>query len=51
MTDESQRDVVRILEEEAGRIEWGKVYVEATVTKGKITNVQFETKRSKNVES
>jgi hypothetical protein len=49
MTDESKKDVVKILEEEAHRIQWGKVMVEATVTKGQITNVQFETRRSKNV--
>lgn len=49
MSPETQADIIRILEDESRRIDWGKVFIEATVAKGKVTNVQFETKRSRNV--
>jgi hypothetical protein len=44
-----QRRGVRDSDGRVLRIEYGKIFIEATVAKGKVTNVQFETKRSRNV--
>lgn len=42
-------EIYKILCEEADRIGYGKIFIEATVLKGKVTNIQYETKRSQNV--
>ena len=49
MSEETKQQILRILNDEASRIDWGKVLIEATVAKGKVTNIQFETRRSLNV--
>jgi hypothetical protein len=42
-------DIMDFIRSEAKRIEYGKLMVECTVLKGRVTNVQAETKRSKNI--
>ena len=49
MNQDTRDEIIRIILDESSRIEWGKVFIEATVAKGKVTNIQFETKRSRNV--
>lgn len=44
-----QSQIAKFIEEEVSRIEFGKLFVEITVMKGKTTNIQAETKRSMNL--
>lgn len=46
MTQQTKDEVVKTLEEEAKRIQWGRVLIDATVQDGKVVTVQYETKRT-----
>lgn len=41
--------IIDLINEESARIEYGKLFIEVTVLKGRATNIQAETKRSHNL--
>lgn len=45
----NKEEIIRVIEEEAERMQFGKLFVEFTVLKGRATNMQVETKRSTNL--
>jgi hypothetical protein len=45
-----KEQIIKFIEEEKDRIQYGKLYIEITITKGNTTNIQAETKRSMNVD-
>ena len=49
MDEQIKQQIIALIEEEAIRIEYGKLLIEVTVLKGKATNLQDETKRSMNI--
>lgn len=44
-----EETIIAMVDEEAERIGYGHIYVDITVHNGRPTNVQAETKRSKNL--
>lgn len=49
MPDETEKKILQFVRTEADRMQFGKVLIECTVMKGRVTNIQGETKRSMNV--
>lgn len=49
ISPEIKSQILSLVEEETGRIQYGKIMIEITVAKGKCTNIQAETKRSLNL--
>ena len=49
MNEQQKQELIKFVTEEAHRMQYGKLYVEVTVHKGKVTNAQAETKRSYNL--
>lgn len=45
----NKEDFWNFVEEETERIQYGKLFIEITVMNGKMTNMQAETRRSKNI--
>ena len=41
--------IQRFIEQEAGRVEFGHLFIDITMMKGQATNIQCETKRSMNI--
>lgn len=46
---EIQEEITAFVAEEARRVQFGKLLIEVTVMKGHPTNIQCETKRSRNL--
>lgn len=49
MEPQIEKQVVDFINTEVSRIEYGKLFLEVTVLKGRATNIQGETKRSLNL--
>lgn len=49
MEPEIKDQIIDFIGTEAARIEYGKLFIEVTVLKGRPTNIQAETKRSHNL--
>lgn len=44
-----EQEIVKVIKEEAERMQYGKALIEVTINKGKVTNLQFETRKSVNI--
>ena len=51
MNEQLQTEIIDFINEETRRISYGKLFIEVTIANGRATNVQCETKRSKNINS
>jgi hypothetical protein len=49
MEPEIEKQVIDFISTETERIQYGKLFIEVTVLKGRATNIQGETKRSLNL--
>lgn len=49
MNTELAKQIIRFIQEETGRVGYGKLFVEITVANSRATNIQCETKKSMNL--
>ena len=46
MRDEKQKQIIDFINEEIKRVNYGKLFIEITITKGEAVNIQGETRKS-----
>ncbi|MEQ9135747.1 MAG: hypothetical protein RLO51_11100 [Thalassobaculum sp.] len=49
LSKEHEREILAFINSELGRVEFGHLFIDVTITNSRATNIQAETKRSLNI--